>query len=45
MDKFKLNKYDWITFELIIAGLVVVGLPFAVTFIYLGMLIAYKLFG
>lgn len=45
MDKFKLNKYDWITFELIIAGLAIASIPFAVTFIYLGMLLAYKLFG
>jgi hypothetical protein len=45
MNKFKINKYDWITFELILAGLVIVGIPFIVTFIYLGMLLAHKLFG
>ena len=45
MDKFKLTKYDLITFELILAGLVVAGIPFMVTCIYLGMLLAHKLFG
>ncbi len=45
MNKFKLNKHDWITLPLVIGTLVITGIPFMVTFIYLGMLLAHKLFG
>lgn len=45
MNKFKINKYDWITFELILAGLVIASIPFIAICIYLGMLLAHKLFG
>jgi len=45
MNKFKLNKYDWVTFPMVIGALVVTGIPFIVTFIYLGMFLAHKLFG
>jgi hypothetical protein len=45
MSKFKLTKYDWVTLPMIIGALVITSIPFMVTFIYLGMLLAHKLFG
>ena len=45
MSKFKLNKYDWVTLPMVIGALVITSIPFMVTFIYLGMLLAHNLFG
>lgn len=45
MSKFKLTKYDWVTLPMVIGALVITGIPFIVTFIYLGMVLANTLFG
>lgn len=45
MSKFKLNKYDWVTLPMVIGSLVITGIPFIVTFIYLGMVLAESIFG
>lgn len=45
MDKFKLTKHDWATLPMVLGVLAVTGVPFIVTCVYLGMLLAYKLFG
>jgi hypothetical protein len=45
MSKFKLNKYDWVTLPMVIGTLIITGIPFIVTFIYLGMLLAHTIFG
>lgn len=45
MDKFKLSKYDWVTFPMFLSLIAIIGIPFIVTCVYVGMLIAYKLFG